>query len=128
MLQGGLYNDMFLGMGDDAILEEDDAERDPWKYGMNESNVTLKKPDSRLFKAREIPKMVKIDEKDSQPLKQHKEKLKRMQSKKSSVNLVTNLLTLKSPGHRSESGESEKSMVNSQSKFAMRKAGVPARM
>lgn len=42
--------------------------------------------------------------------------------------MVANLLTLKSPGHRSESGESEKSLVSATNKFAMRKAGVPARM
>ena len=79
---------------------------------MNESSVKYKRLDSRAFKAREIPKEVKIGEKDSQPLKSHKEKLRRLKSKRSSLSLAPMTITLK---HNSDSGDgySVKSVLDS---------------
>lgn len=40
MLDGGLYNNMFLGGDEDTVQDDNDSEfKDPWKYGLNETGV-----------------------------------------------------------------------------------------
>lgn len=110
---------MFLGPnGEQNIPEgfEYDKERAIWKYskhvdenyGNDSENSSVKgtprnkrershEPEITPFKAREIPKEVKIDVKESSPLKRHKKKLDEMKNKKSSMNLNALLLSLDPP-------------------------------
>ena len=49
------------------------------------------------FKAREIPKHVKINEKASSPLRKHKEKLEKMKERKGSLNINSLVMTYDPP-------------------------------
>ena len=106
MLDGGKYLSMFLGGNDDDVASDDGEhdDKDPWKYGINETVVEIKRPDSRIFKAREIPKEVKIEEKDTLHLEKIKDRMKMQSMKKSSMNLAALVLTLDSRSNESEMG------------------------
>ena len=137
----GEYHNMFLGPDGEPVIPEGleyDKEKAIWKYSstVNDSfdpkeesenssargssrrrNETDKRPDElefTPFKAREIPKEVKIDVTESSPLKRHKQKLDALKNKKNSINPKALHLTLEPPKEalRKEMGDSRLSVTS----------------